>query len=92
MQVPQELKIKYLQRRVEEIHQLICSLDQDDFAPAVRLGHQVKGNAVTFDFPQMAPIGRDIEVAAKNKDKQMIKNLVGKMSQEIELASQQYLH
>jgi hypothetical protein len=40
----------------------------------------------------MAPLGRDIEVAAKNKDKQTIKHLVGRMSQEIELASQHYLH
>lgn len=86
MQVPVELKRKYLERRIQDIDHLILSLENNDFGPAIKLGHQVKGNAVTFDFPQMAPLGIEIENAAKNKDKESIKNLIQKMSSEIHQA------
>ncbi len=86
MQVPVELKRKYLERRIQDIDHLISSLESDDFGPAIKLGHQVKGNAVTFDFPQMAPLGIEIENAAKNQDKESIMSLVQKMASEIQLA------
>lgn len=79
MQVPVELKIKYLKRRIQDIEDLRSSLELDDFSIAMKLGHQVKGNAVTFEFPQMASIGLEIESAAKRKDKERVKILAEKM-------------
>lgn len=83
MQVPVELKVKYLDRKVQDIQILISSLEKNDFAPALKLGHQVKGNANTFDFPQMAPIGIKIENAAKNQDKECLRALIDQMAQVI---------
>ena len=89
MQVPVELKIKYLSRRIQDIEKLKVSLDQGDYSLAVKLGHQVKGNAVTFDVPQIAFIGLEIEKAAKKQDKEKVKILVEKM--ETAIASAQSL-
>lgn len=86
MQVPVELKRKYLDRRIEDIQILLSSLEDNDFAPALKLGHQVKGNAVTFDFPQIAPIGIEIEEAAKNFDKLTVQLLSQRMASEIQMA------
>lgn len=83
MQVPVELKIKYLKRRIQDIENLKYSLEQDDYSLAMKLGHQVKGNAVTFEFPQMAFIGVEIESAAKRRDKERVKILVQKMEKAI---------
>lgn len=90
MQVPIELKRKYLERRIEDIQILLSSLEDNDFAPALKLGHQVKGNAVTFDFPQIAPIGIAIEAAAKNYDKAAVRLLSHKMASEIQVARQRF--
>lgn len=84
MQIPVELKRKYLDRRIQDIEHLILSLDQNDFAPAVRLGHQVKGNAATFDVPQIASLGLQIENAARKHDSDRIKNLIKIMATEIQ--------
>ena len=86
MQVPVELKIKYLERRIQDLNHLISSLENNDFAPAVKLGHQVKGNAITFDFPQMAPLGIEIENAAHKQNKEKVRQLVHLMASEIQLA------
>ena len=79
MQVPIELKIKYLSRRFEDIERLRVSLDQDYYSLAQKLGHQVKGNAATFDVPQIASIGIEMEKAALRKDKEKVKMLISKM-------------
>ena len=86
MQIPVELKRKYLERRIENIDFLISSLEKNDFAPAIKLGHQVKGNAVTFDCPQIAPLGVEIEFAAKNEDMEGLRHLIQIMASEIQQA------
>jgi HPt (histidine-containing phosphotransfer) domain-containing protein len=90
MQVPEELKRKYLERRVHDIEQLIDALEKGDFAPAIRLGHQVKGNALTFDFPQMAGLGMEIENAARDKDKEALLRLLEAMNTEVHAAQRIY--
>jgi hypothetical protein len=79
MQVPPELKIKYLSRRKQDIERLRASLEQGDYSFAMKLGHQVKGNAVTFDVPQIAYIGVEMEKAALKQDKEKVKILIQKM-------------
>ena len=79
MQVPIELKIKYLKRRLEDITRLRISLNEEDYSFAQKVGHQVKGNAVTFDVPQIAQIGFDLEKAALRKDKDRLNILIQKM-------------
>lgn len=79
MEVPQELKIKYLSRRLQDVAILKNSLDQEDFSIAQRVGHQVKGNALTFDVPQIAWIGIEMERAALNRDKEKVQNLIQQM-------------
>lgn len=84
MQVPIELKIKYLSRRIQDIEKLKLSVENGDYTLAAKLGHQVKGNAVTFDVPQIAFIGLEMEKAAKRKDKERVKILVAKMESVIQ--------
>jgi HPt (histidine-containing phosphotransfer) domain-containing protein len=79
MQVPVELKIKYLSRRMQDMQRLRTSLDNDDYSFALKLGHQVKGNAVTFDVPQIAFLGLEMELAAQRRDKEEVKILMLKM-------------
>lgn len=86
MKIPVELKKKYLQRRIEEIEHLFCSLEANDFSVALRLGHQVKGNAQTFEFPQFAPLGIKIEQAAKERDKEGVARLTHIMKAELHAA------
>lgn len=86
MQVPVELKIKYLSRRMQDIERLRTSLEQDDYTFAQKVGHQVKGNAVTFDVPQIATIGYEMEKAAQIRDKEKVKVLIQKMESMIQSA------
>lgn len=85
MKVPIELKRRYLNRKLQDIQCLRTLIDKDDYSEALRLGHQVKGNAVTFEFPQMAIVGLEIENAAKRQDKEKVKLLLLKMETMIQM-------
>jgi HPt (histidine-containing phosphotransfer) domain-containing protein len=86
MVVPVELKQRYLSRRIQDLARLKEALLNNDFSPALKLGHQVKGNADTFEFPHMATIGVELEHAAKREDKETLMNLVKKMESAISSA------
>jgi len=90
MQVPAELKLKYLNRRIQDIQKLRLSLENDDYSLAMKLGHQVKGNATTFDFPQIAFLGVEIEQAARKKDKNVVQALVMRMETAIQSAQENF--
>jgi hypothetical protein len=90
LQVPLELKIKYLNRRILDLEGLKTSLNNGDYSLALKLGHQVKGNALTFDFPQMAPLGIEIEKAAHRMDRDMVMLLANKMETAIRLAQSSF--
>lgn len=83
MKLPIELKKKYLDRRLEDIKLLRLTLDQGDFSHALRVGHQVKGNAVTFEVPRLAPIGNEMETAAKRRDLEKLRILIQRMEVEL---------
>lgn len=84
MKVPKELKIKYLQRRTQEITELMYSIDKGDFSLAERVGHQLKGNAVTFEIPQIAYIGLEMENAAQKRDLEKLRALINKLQSSLE--------
>lgn len=83
MQVPAELKNMYLNRRIQDITKIKTSLKTGDFGLAEKLGHQVKGNAETFEFPEMASLGVAIEKAAIQKDPGLVMSLVDEMEHAI---------
>jgi HPt (histidine-containing phosphotransfer) domain-containing protein len=68
MEIPKSSQLKYIQRRLDEIDFLKSSLIQGNFEPAIRVGHQLKGNAVTFGFAEFQKIGEELELAATNQD------------------------
>lgn len=90
MEVPAELKIKYLSRRLQDIEQLRACIEQDYFVFAQRLGHIVKGNALTFGVPQIAPLAIEIESAALNQDREQIEFLAMKMETVLSLVQSHY--
>ena len=90
LNIPVELKVKYLRRRIGDIKKLRASLESEDFSLAVKLGHQVRGNAETFDVPEMAVLAKQIEDAGHNKDKALLLHLITKMESMIKSAQLQY--
>lgn len=71
-----EAKQKYLVRRKDDLVKCKEAFSNQDTTHIERVGHQIKGNASTFGFEDLATIGTELEVAAKSKNWQKIESLI----------------
>lgn len=86
MQVPFEARQKYLDRRKQDIVACQEALTKQDFNFLERIGHQLKGNAITFGFDEFTNIAVALELAAKTKDMTQLTDLVGKFTAAVQNA------
>ena len=67
---------RYIDRRHADALVIREALAESRFEIIGNLGHQWKGNALSFGFPQLAEIGKDLEVAAGARDRERVLDLV----------------
>lgn len=70
--VLQELIPGYLENRGKDLLVYRQALEEDDFDSICVLGHSMKGSGGGYGFNELSNIGRAIENAAKNRDKESI--------------------
>jgi HPt (histidine-containing phosphotransfer) domain-containing protein len=68
MQIPEEMKKKYVERRRKDADTLSAGLASGSLEAFANIGHQLKGNAATFGFDELALIGERMEAAAESAD------------------------
>jgi HPt (histidine-containing phosphotransfer) domain-containing protein len=72
---PEAIK-KYVQRRHEDLAACKQALTARDFPIIENVGHKMKGNGLTFGYPELAEIGKDMESSAVAKDIELVTNQV----------------
>lgn len=83
MEILRDQKIIYLTRRQTEVEQLKKSLDENSFEMAEMVGHRLKGHGETFGFPLISSIGVTIELAAKERNIDKLKNAIISLDENI---------
>jgi signal transduction histidine kinase/CheY-like chemotaxis protein/HPt (histidine-containing phosphotransfer) domain-containing protein len=59
---------RFLETRREELQQAVVWLEEGRLEAIARFGHQLKGTAATFGFPDVGMVGARLEEAAKGGD------------------------
>jgi HPt (histidine-containing phosphotransfer) domain-containing protein len=62
------LRPRFLERRRRDVASIRAALECGDFETIDRLGHNLRGNGLSFGFPEMSAIGERLEVAAVAKN------------------------
>ncbi len=65
----EELVPRFIQLRHEDIQAIKEALDADDYETISRLGHAMKGSGISYGFDHISEIGKNMEYAAKCKDR-----------------------
>jgi HPt (histidine-containing phosphotransfer) domain-containing protein len=68
MEVPQEILSRYMDRRKRDLEACLANLAEARFTELEKVGHQLKGNGVTFGHDELSIIGSQLEAAAASKD------------------------
>ncbi len=66
--IPDEARQKYIERRRTDLENCKKALQQKDFDTIARVGHQIKGNASTFGYDELGTIAIEMEKSALSKD------------------------
>ena len=68
----QDLIPEYLENRGKDLLAYRQALEKGDFDSISVLGHSMKGSGGGYGFDDLSSIGRAIEKAAKNRDKESV--------------------
>jgi HPt (histidine-containing phosphotransfer) domain-containing protein len=69
MKIPPQLIENYIQRRLGEIESLENAVRESDYSYIFKIGHQLKGNGLTFGFADISDIGAKLESSALIRNK-----------------------
>lgn len=72
-----EVIAKYISRRREDMDQCRQALVVKDFEAIGRIGHKLKGNGVTFGFPELSHWGEQLENAVASNNVSDLQKYVG---------------
>ncbi len=92
--IPEELKpltAGYLERRDQDIQQLLVFAKNDDFASVGQLAHKLKGNGGSYGFEKISELGEKLGQASKDKNTAAILRLTADLSTEVSSIRQQVL-
>lgn len=68
MEVPQEIRFRYMERRKKDLETCLLCLEEKNFTELEKVGHQLKGNGITFGYADLSAIGTYMEQAARHKN------------------------
>lgn len=74
--IPIEAKLKYIERRKKDFESCDAAIKNQDFKFFQKIGHDLKGNAITFGFAPLSTLGDKLESAANKGDLATVKALV----------------
>lgn len=75
-EIPEVLRQKYLQRRSQDAADCEKKLNESDWTYFTQLGHQLKGNAPSYGYSDLAEIAERIETVAKEKNSEALSKAV----------------
>ena len=81
MEIPLKLRQNYIHRRQEDIISCETALKNSDFKTIEVIGHQMKGNGLSFGYSNIANLGSEMETAAQQKNVEQISSLLIRFSE-----------
>lgn len=68
MIIPEDARERYIERRKKDVESLQSALRSKAFEEFKRIGHQLKGNAASFGYPDLEKVAIQLEVAGEKAD------------------------
>lgn len=68
MFISPEARKRYVERRQKDFETLSAALLTGELGPIQRIGHQLKGNAASFGYPELEKVAIALELAAEAGD------------------------
>jgi HPt (histidine-containing phosphotransfer) domain-containing protein len=71
----------YLSRRAQDVELLGEALERKDFESIARTGHNLRGNGVSFGFPELSAIGEALETSARSASTDEVREAIARLGE-----------
>lgn len=78
--IPPDVRLKYLERRQTDYENCQKAISEKNFEALKHIGHQIKGNAVTFGYDDLGEIAIDLEQSAIQQDMEKLNAIMARFS------------
>lgn len=68
IEIPEEIRARYISRRQKDIESLRAALNSRSLEEFKRVGHQLKGNAASFGYNDLEKVAIQLEAAGDSND------------------------
>lgn len=72
MEVPNEIMSRYIERRRHDLEVCLLFVEKQQYKEIEKIAHQLKGNGLTFGYPELSIIGKRLEIAAQAEDLKIV--------------------
>jgi HPt (histidine-containing phosphotransfer) domain-containing protein len=76
MEVPDDIRFRYMERRKKDLEVCLACLENENFTEIEKVGHQLKGNGLTFGHGDLSSIGSHLEIAAAAHNSQELEKAI----------------
>ena len=66
--ISHEARARYIERRKKDLETLNTALAEKNFSVVADIAHQLKGNGVTFGYPELTERAKILEETARSAD------------------------
>ena len=79
--IDSEAREKYTNRRRMDLVRCRECLASQDFSTIETIGHNLKGNGISFGYPELSQLGEQIEHSAKESRADEVRKLVDRLEE-----------
>lgn len=76
--IPEDVRKRYIERRKKDLADCRLALSKGDFKTFAFVGHQIKGNALTFGFDELTPLALEMEKFGAEKNIERLHDLLNR--------------
>jgi len=80
MFVPHEILVKYIEHRKRDLEVCLTFVKNHQYNEIETIGHQIKGNGLTFGYPELSIIGKKLEEGAHSKNLEILRSTLKELS------------
>ena len=84
LDISDEMRELYIQHRKKDLLRSHTALETSDFSFLEKIGHQVKGNAISFGFEDLTSLALELETAAKDHNVPNLKKVLREFNEVIQ--------
>ncbi|MEZ0391990.1 MAG: Hpt domain-containing protein [Pseudobdellovibrionaceae bacterium] len=79
--IDHEAKERYTSRRQMDLLRCRECMKRNDLSEIETIGHNLKGNGISFGFPELSRLGEEMENSAKNSDHSQVQKLIDRFEE-----------